>query len=121
MATGLGRAVRPDERAVFQLCDAAFEQIASALGLRGPDLGLLSQASGFCQRIVTFVEGLFECVDPFLEGIADFLGLIEADPTLAPRSAVFDLADSLSGVFDEMYGEGVDPANDIGSTPHRAD
>ena len=38
------------------------------------------------------------------------LRLIEADPTLAPRSAVFDLADSLSGVFDEMYGEGVDPA-----------
>lgn len=35
--------------------------------------------------------------------------LIEADPTLAPRSAVFDLADSLAGVFDEMHGEGVDP------------
>ncbi|SFH07241.1 Inactivated superfamily I helicase [Palleronia marisminoris] len=38
------------------------------------------------------------------------LRLIEADPTLAPRSAVFDLADSLGAVFDEMYGEGVDPA-----------
>lgn len=36
--------------------------------------------------------------------------LLTADPTLAPRSALFDLADSLAGLMDEMRGEGVGPA-----------
>lgn len=35
------------------------------------------------------------------------LRLIEADPSLAPRSAAFDLADSLAALFDEMEAEGV--------------
>ncbi len=35
--------------------------------------------------------------------------LLTADPTLAPRSALFDLADSLAGLMDEMRGEGVSP------------
>jgi double-strand break repair protein AddB len=35
--------------------------------------------------------------------------LIEADPTLAPRAALHDLADSLAGLMDEMQGEGVTP------------
>ncbi len=33
--------------------------------------------------------------------------LLDADPTLAPRSAATDLADSLASLFDEMDGEGV--------------
>ena len=36
-------------------------------------------------------------------------GLLAVDPTLAPRSAAFDLADSLSNLIDEMQGEGVTP------------
>ncbi|PRY20707.1 double-strand break repair protein AddB [Aliiruegeria haliotis] len=35
--------------------------------------------------------------------------LIDRNPELAPRSAVFDLADSLAGLIDEMHGEGVLP------------
>ncbi len=35
--------------------------------------------------------------------------LLDADPTLAPRTAVFDLADSLANLMDEMHGEGVSP------------
>ncbi len=35
--------------------------------------------------------------------------LVEADPTLAPRSAVHDLADSLAAIFEEMASEGVEP------------
>ena len=33
--------------------------------------------------------------------------LLDADPELAPRTAVFDLADSLAELLDEMQGEGV--------------
>ncbi|WP_040610673.1 double-strand break repair protein AddB [Oceaniovalibus guishaninsula] len=33
--------------------------------------------------------------------------LVEADPGLAPRAAVQDLADSLAAILDEMQGEGV--------------
>ncbi|PZX18988.1 double-strand break repair protein AddB [Palleronia aestuarii] len=35
--------------------------------------------------------------------------LIERDPRLAPEGAVFDLADSLAVLLDEMQGEGVPP------------
>ena len=35
--------------------------------------------------------------------------LLTADPTIAPRTAVFDLADSLATLMDEMQGEGVHP------------
>ncbi len=35
--------------------------------------------------------------------------LLEAQPDLAPRSALFDLADSLATLMEEMQGEGVDP------------
>lgn len=37
-------------------------------------------------------------------------GLLDRQPDLAPRSALFDLADSLAGLMDEMQGEGVSPA-----------
>jgi ATP-dependent helicase/nuclease subunit B len=33
--------------------------------------------------------------------------LLQADPTLAPRSALYDLADSLARLFSEMQAEGV--------------
>ncbi len=35
--------------------------------------------------------------------------LIDSQPDLAPRSAIFDLADSLAALLDEMHGEGVGP------------
>ena len=35
--------------------------------------------------------------------------LIEREPDLAPRSAIYDLADSLANLIDEMQGEGVPP------------
>lgn len=35
--------------------------------------------------------------------------LIDADPSLAPRSAVYDLAQSLGALLDEMQAEGVTP------------
>lgn len=37
-------------------------------------------------------------------------GLIAAQPGIAPRAALFDLADSLAALMDEMGGEGVEPA-----------
>jgi ATP-dependent helicase/nuclease subunit B len=36
-------------------------------------------------------------------------GLLQAQPDLAPRAAVYDLADSLAGLMDEMQGEAVSP------------
>jgi double-strand break repair protein AddB len=38
-------------------------------------------------------------------------GLLERQPDLAPSSAVFDLADSLARLMDEMQGEGVSQAD----------
>ena len=37
-------------------------------------------------------------------------GLLDAQPDLAPRSALFELTESLAALMDEMHGEGVDPA-----------
>ena len=36
-------------------------------------------------------------------------GLLDAQPDLAPKSALYDLADSLAGLIDEMQSEGVAP------------
>ncbi len=36
--------------------------------------------------------------------------LIASDGSLAPRAALYDLADGLAGLMEEMHGEGVDPA-----------
>jgi ATP-dependent helicase/nuclease subunit B len=36
-------------------------------------------------------------------------GLLDQEPDLAPRAALYDLADSLAGLMDEMQGEGVRP------------
>lgn len=43
--------------------------------------------------------------------LSDLIGkLLESQPDLAPRAAIFDLADSLATLIDEMQGEGVSPA-----------
>ncbi|MBV2359505.1 double-strand break repair protein AddB [Thalassococcus sp. CAU 1522] len=44
-----------------------------------------------------------------LELVALVQKLLEADPDLAPRSSIYDLADSLASLMDEMQGEGVVP------------
>lgn len=42
--------------------------------------------------------------------LAELVGrLLESQPELAPRAAIYDLADSLAGLMDEMQGEGVNP------------
>ncbi|SMR82566.1 double-strand break repair protein AddB [Aliiroseovarius halocynthiae] len=38
------------------------------------------------------------------------LALLEKEPDLAPKSAAFDLAESVAQLMDEMHGEGVNPA-----------
>lgn len=59
--------------------------------------------------------GLIHVPDPVpplqrrLELVKLIRGLLNAQPGLAPRSALFDLADSLAGLMDEMHGEGVSP------------
>ena len=76
------------------------------------------RGAGFLPRLRLITE-LAE--DPLLAGAekpASALGrrlelavlidrLLKTDPGLAPRSALFDLADSLAGLMDEMRGEGV--------------
>ncbi|MGB7243191.1 MAG: double-strand break repair protein AddB [Sulfitobacter sp.] len=42
-----------------------------------------------------------------LELISLVAGLLDSDPRLAPRASLYDLADSLAGLIDEMQGEGV--------------
>lgn len=42
--------------------------------------------------------------------LAELVGrLIDSDPSLAPRSAIYDLAQSLGALLDEMQAEGVSP------------
>ncbi|MGY3438516.1 MULTISPECIES: double-strand break repair protein AddB [unclassified Marinovum] len=55
-----------------------------------------------------------EAVPPLqrrLELVQLVSGLLEAQPDMAPRAALFDLADGLAGLMDEMQGEGVTPAD----------
>ena len=61
----------------------------------------------------TLVAGIPAAVPPLrrrLELAALIAPLIDADPSFAPRAAIYDLADSLAGLMDEMQGEGVTPA-----------
>ncbi|MFX0542341.1 double-strand break repair protein AddB [Roseovarius sp. S4756] len=44
-----------------------------------------------------------------LELIQLISSLLDAQPDLAPRTALYDLANSLAGLMDEMEGEGVSP------------
>ena len=58
------------------------------------------------------VPGIPASVPPLrrrLELAALIAPLIDADPSFAPRAAIYDLADSLAGLIDEMHGEGVSP------------
>ncbi len=42
--------------------------------------------------------------------LSQFVGaLLDGDPTLAPRSALFELSTSLATLMEEMHGEGVEP------------
>ncbi|MEM9788325.1 MAG: double-strand break repair protein AddB, partial [Pseudomonadota bacterium] len=43
--------------------------------------------------------------------LSRFVGLLlDREPDLAPRAALYDLSDSLAALMDEMHGEGVTPA-----------
>ena len=53
-----------------------------------------------------------EAVPPLrrrLELVQLLSGLLDQAPDLAPRSSLYDLADSLADLMDEMHGEGVSP------------
>ena len=49
-----------------------------------------------------------------LELVQLISGLLDAQPDLAPRSSLFDLADSLMKLTEEMHGEGVSPDTIMG-------
>ena len=58
------------------------------------------------------LAGLPPAVSPLrrrLELAQLIAALVARDATLAPRAAIFDLADSLAALMDEMQGEGVPP------------
>ncbi len=58
------------------------------------------------------VAGLPPAVPPLrrrLELAQAVARLLDAQPDLAPRAAIYDLADSLAKLLDEMQGEGVSP------------
>lgn len=76
--------------------------------------------AGFLPRIHLIAElgretpmvGIPAAVSPLrrrLELAQLIASLVDADPGFAPRSAIYDLADSLAGLMDEMQGEGVKP------------
>ncbi len=58
------------------------------------------------------IDGLPPTVSPLrrrFELLQLVAALLDQQPDLAPRSAIYDLADSLAGLMDEMHGEGVSP------------
>ncbi len=60
----------------------------------------------------TLMAGIPAAVSPLrrrLELAQLITPLIDADSSFAPRAALYDLADSLAGLMDEMQGEGVEP------------
>ena len=83
------------------------EILAAEGALLLPRLGLVTDPG------LAALPGLAPPVPPLrrrLELMQLVAGLIAADPSLAPRSAAFALADSLAALMDEMQGEGVTPA-----------
>lgn len=79
----------------------------------------VAEGAGFLPRIRLVTEldrlipGLPAAVPPLrrrLELTRLIAGLLDAQPDLAPRSALYDLADSLATLMDEMQGEGVPPS-----------
>jgi len=80
----------------------------------------VAQGAGFLPRIrlVTDLEGTLPgagippAVSPLRQRLvlAQLIeGLLQQQPDLAPRAALYDLADSLATLLDEMQGEGVSP------------
>ena len=62
----------------------------------------------------TMMAGIPAAVPPLrrrLELAALIAPLVDADPSFAPRAAIYELADSLAALMDEMQGEGVSPAD----------
>lgn len=81
------------------------EALAAGGALLLPRLRLLTD-------IGTMDAGLPAAVPPLrrrLELTQLIARLIERQPDLAPRAALYDLADSLAALMDEMQGEGVPP------------
>ncbi|MGB8811903.1 MAG: double-strand break repair protein AddB [Paracoccaceae bacterium] len=79
---------------------------------------LSSKGAGFLPRICLVTElgqarlGIPAAVPPLrrrLELTQLVARLLDAQPDLAPRAALFELADSLATLMDEMQGEGVSP------------
>ncbi len=81
---------------------------------------LCAGRAGFLPRIRLITElgqdgmmaGVPAAVPPLrrrLELARLIIPLIDADPSFAPRAAIYDLADSLANLMDEMQGEGVEP------------
>lgn len=84
-------------RAIFDAGPALLPprlSMVTHLGHFAPDAGLAPAASSLRRR---------------LELVQLISRLLDADPTLAPRASLFDLADSLAALIDEMQGEGVAP------------
>ncbi len=79
---------------------------------------LTAEGAGILPRIRLVTEladvvGLPAAIPPLrrrLELAQAVARLLDAQPDLAPRAALYDLADSLATLMDEMQGEGVPPA-----------
>lgn len=80
-----------------------------------------ASGAGFLPRLRVLTDlteglalpGLPAAVSPLrrrLELTQLIAGLLDGQPDLAPRAALYDLADSLATLMDEMQGEGVTPA-----------
>ena len=85
----------------------------------------LQRGSGFLPRIrpvlalgeVADLAGIPAAIPPLrlrLELVRLIGALLDRDPHLAPRSALYDLADSLADLMGEMFEEGVTPATIAG-------
>ncbi|MDQ2065197.1 double-strand break repair protein AddB [Xinfangfangia sp. CPCC 101601] len=72
-----------------------------------PKLPLIGDLAG--DPLLTGIEPTLSSLGRRLELAVLIERLLVADPTLAPRSALFDLADSLAGLMDEMRSEGISP------------
>lgn len=81
---------------------------------------LLARGATFLPRLKLVTElgadpllcGSLPAVSPLgrrLELVVLISRLLDSDPSLAPRRAMFDLADSLAALMDEMRAEGVPP------------
>lgn len=87
------------------------DQIAAAWAAAGP--GLLPRLRLIDELARDALPALPPATQPLRRRLAVaalLAGLADRMPDLAPRDAVFDLADSLTALLDEMQAEGVPPA-----------